>query len=150
MIKNEINNYFLDSNHGIVIPANNISMVFGENNLTHALLILKESNYTQVPVLNYERKFLGLISIHHIYRELGDKFFEGYESLYNYKIKDFINNHYACLRENFELEEVLNLLVDYTFINIVDENNIYRGMITRSSILKKTNSLLHNIDNILK
>ena len=57
--------------------------------------------------------------------------------------------HFAKVYDDFELEDILKLLINYTFITIVDRDEKYKGMITRSSILKKTNSFLHNFDKIL-
>lgn len=144
MIDKKIQEYFLNGRYSIVNPIKNISMVFEDNNLSHAILILKDSNFKQIPVLNYDKKFIGLISIHHIHQSLGDDFYNEFDSFMKYKIKDFIDTHYAVVEEDFELEDVLNLLVDYNFVNVIDSNGKYIGMITRSTIFKKMNALLHS------
>ncbi|EHR36304.1 cyclic-di-AMP-binding protein CbpB [Helcococcus kunzii] len=149
MINEKIEKYINDDTSSIVTPVSNISMVFEENNLAHAMLILKESNYTQIPVLNYDKKFTGLISFHHIYKKLGEKLFDNFDNFDNYYVKDFIDTHNAIVKEDFKLEDVLNLLINYNFINVVSDDGKLVGMITRSSVLKKMNHLSHNIDKIL-
>lgn len=149
MINKKIQEFLINNTSSIVTPTSKLSMVFEENRLSHAMLILKESNYTQIPVLNYDKKFTGLISFHHIYKILGEKLFNGFDEFENYTVKDFIDHHYAIINEDYELEDVLNLLINYNFINVISKDGELIGMITRSSILKKMNHLSHNIDDIL-
>ncbi|MDO4604708.1 MAG: cyclic-di-AMP-binding protein CbpB [Helcococcus sp.] len=149
MINEKIVKHFFNSEPNIIIPVKNISMVFAENSLLHAMLILKESNYTQIPVLDYDNRFIGLISLHQIYQSLDEDLFKDFDNLSNYKVKNHIDTHFAKIYDDFDLEDVLKLLIDYNFVTVVDKNEKYQGMITRSSILKKTNSLLHNFDKIL-
>lgn len=149
MINERIVKHFFNSEPNIIVPVKNISMVFAENSLLHAMLILKESNYTQIPVLDYDNRFIGLISLHQIYQSLDEDLFKDFDNLSNYKVRDHVDTHFAKIYDDFDLEDVLKLLIDYNFITIVDKSEKYLGMITRSSILKKTNSLLHNFDKIL-
>lgn len=149
MINERIVKHFLNSEPNLIVPVKNISMVFGDNSLLHAMLILKESNYTQIPVLDYDNRFIGLISLHQIYQSLEEDLFKNFDNLSNYKVKDHIDKHFAKIYNDFILEDVLKLLNDYNFVTVVDKDEKYQGMITRSSILKKTNSLLHNFDKIL-
>lgn len=144
MINNIIKYFFKDNTSSIVTKINNISMVFEDNSLSHAMLLLRESNFTQIPVLNYDKKFIGLISLHQIYKKLDSKLFTSFESLHELKVKDFVDTHFATLNEGYELEDVLKLLIDYNFINLIDKDGVYKGMITRSSVLKKFNHISHS------
>lgn len=146
MIKQSIQNFFNDESSSIVTPYKNISMVFHENNLGHAILILKESNYNQVPVLDYNNKFMGLISIGYIFKSLSKDQFKDNEDWESLLVKDFTDQHYATCTPDTELEDVMNLLVNYNFINVIDDEGIFLGIITRSAVLKKVNHLLHNYD----
>ncbi|WP_103981794.1 cyclic-di-AMP-binding protein CbpB [Helcococcus massiliensis] len=148
MIEKKISDYFLNNTSSIVTKNNNISMVFYNNSLAHAILVLKESNYMSIPVLNYDKKFIGLISINKIYKSLDlDNF--TMEVLETEIVGDHLDTHYAIVREDFDLEEIFKLLINYNFINVVDDNGIYKGMITRSAVLKLTNNLLHNYKDFL-
>lgn len=143
MINENIKNLLTDSTSSIVTPFKNISMVFEDNTIAHAMLILRESNYTQIPVLNYDKKFIGLISLHQIYKKLGEDLFKNFENLENILVKDAIDFHFASIKEDYEIEDVLRLLIDYNFVNILNDNDQFVGMITRSSILKKFNYFSH-------
>lgn len=149
MIDKKVEDIFLDDEYGIMTPLKNISTVFDDNNLSHAMLVLKESNYQQIPVLDYDKKFKGLISLHQIYKSLGENLFGDFEKLYEYKVKDHIDTHFATIHYDYKIEDILKILIDYNFINVIDYDNHFIGMITRSAILKKTNYLVHNIQHIL-
>ena len=45
---------------------------------------------------------------------------------------------------DFTLTEVLHKLVDESFLPVVDQENTFQGIITRKSILKAVNALLHS------
>ena len=48
---------------------------------------------------------------------------------------------------DFTLTEVLHKLVDESFLPVVDQDNTFQGIITRKSILKAVNALLHSFAN---
>lgn len=149
MIDKKIIDYFHDEENSILTPYKNICMVFHDNNLVHAMMILKQSTYQQIPVLDYKNRFVGLISVGHIYKSIPDGFSTNFEDLRQYKVSDFLDTRYAVAHLDTELEEILKLLLNFNFVNIVDDDGVFQGMITRSSFLKKTSSLLHNIHDVI-
>ena len=46
----------------------------------------------------------------------------------------------------FDLEDVLQQLVSTSFLCVVDDQGIFKGIITRSTILQGINRLVHAID----
>lgn len=146
MINKKIEEMLIEDTSSMIIPAKNTSMVFSDNSLMHAMLILNNVNYTSIPVLDYENKFIGLISNHRIMKFMQDKNPKGFEELNDYKVSDAIDTRFHTVRENFSVEEVLGALVNYNFICIVDDEGTYKGIITRSTILKRVNYLVHELD----
>ena len=47
-------------------------------------------------------------------------------------------------RRDFTITEVLHKLVDESFLPVVDAEGVFQGIITRKSILKAVNALLHD------
>lgn len=45
-----------------------------------------------------------------------------------------------------EQEEVLHLLVDASFLPVVDDNQRFKGIITRKEILKAVNHMAHELE----
>lgn len=147
MINKKIKDLLLEDTSSMIVSASNTSMVFADNDLQHAVLLLTNVNYASIPVLDYDNHFIGLISNHQIMKFIGQKLFEeGVDILSKYKVKDAIDKRYYITGEDFDLEEVLRALVDYNFICLVDKDMKYKGMITRSNILRRVNYLLHSLD----
>ena len=51
------------------------------------------------------------------------------------------------LEKEYNLTEVLHKLVEESFLPVVSEDGVFEGIITRKSILKAINSLMHNFSN---
>ena len=48
------------------------------------------------------------------------------------------------MEPDYRLTDVLHKLVDESFLPVVDAEGIFQGIITRKSILKAVNALLHD------
>ena len=120
-----------------IISAERVAHVQVDNSLEHGLLVLTKSGYTAIPVLDPQYKLHGLISLPLIFdRILGIQRIE-VEKLEILKVSDVMNANIARLKLNATLEEGLDLLVDYPFICIENEEGIFEGILTRRAILKK-------------
>ena len=51
------------------------------------------------------------------------------------------------LGKNYNVTEVLHKLVEESFLPVISEDRVFEGIITRKSILKAINSLMHNFSN---
>ena len=60
---------------------------------------------------------------------------------------DIAKKEVGIIGVDFNLTEVLHKLVDDSFLSVVDQAGIFQGIITRKSILKAINSLMHNFSN---
>ena len=50
----------------------------------------------------------------------------------------------AVVNPDYTLTDVLHKLVDESFLPVVDKDGLFQGIITRKSILKAVNALLHD------
>lgn len=146
MINENIEKMLFEDKDTLVIPVNNMSMVFADNSLLHAIMVLNNTTYTSVPVLDYQYKLVGLISTNQIFKFLGEKINEGFEVLEKYKVADAVDMNFYTVKEHFELEEVIRGLINNNFLCVVDDENVIKGIIPRSSILKRFNYMAHEFD----
>lgn len=146
MINDTIKNILLEDRNSIVTPIDNVSMVFAENTLLHAIMLLNNTSFTSIPVLNYDNTFMGLISTSQIFKFLGEKINQGFQVLEQYKIKDAIDTRFYTVDENFNLDEVIRALINYNFLCVVDSEHKLKGLIPRSNLLKRFNFLVHDFD----
>jgi predicted transcriptional regulator len=50
------------------------------------------------------------------------------------------------VQQPFNIEKVLNFLVDSNFIPVVDNEGVFEGIVTRKEILKSVNHLAHELE----
>ena len=99
--------------------------------------------YTRVPVVTDQKHFVGTIGLRDImaYQMEHDL---SHEILADIDIIHMTRKDVAVVAPDFTITEVLHKLVDESFLPVVDENGIFQGIITRKSILKAVNALLHD------
>ncbi len=113
--------------------------------LSHALLVLSKVGYSKIPVLDSEDHLVGLISLSNIVERMMDLTGFSMENIEGLTVADVMKSM-NCIKENDELESMLHLLVDQAFLPIVDDDNVFVGIITRKEILKSVNHLAHEIE----
>ena len=146
MIHPIVKELLLKESDKLLTPASKVSMIFNDNSLLHAVMILNNTTYTKIPVLDYENRFRGLISTQKIIQYVGDKIYEGFDILNNFKVEEALDGNFYSVNEGTDLEDVLNALVDHNFVVVVDSEGVFKGIITRSAILKRVNYLVHELE----
>ena len=130
-----------------LIPASNIAFVEESNPLYHAFLILTKVKYAKIPVLNQQSQLVGLVSLAMITNKMLDNDDISVKALSKYQVKDVMQTDFP--KVNFtdaELETQLHLLIDNNFIPIVDDDDVFQGMITRREWFKAFNYIAHTFD----
>ncbi|TCT15732.1 CBS domain protein [Melghiribacillus thermohalophilus] len=127
----------------LMIPAEKVAHVQRQNPLEHALLVLVKSGYSAVPVLDASFRFQGIISktmiLDHI---LGIERFE-VEKLSAATVKDVMDQDVPTIRKKDHFTKGLKSVINHPFICVVDENDLFDGILTRRVILKQINRYLH-------
>ncbi|MBP2623408.1 cyclic-di-AMP-binding protein CbpB [Streptococcus oricebi] len=146
MIAKEFEDYLLEQEETFLTPAADLAVLIDSHNVDHAILLLSQMTYSRVPVVTADKKFVGTISLtdilsYQMQHDLPDQEFMSMDIVYMTK-KDV-----PKLEVNYSLTKVLHQLVDTSFLPVVDEGNTFMGIITRKSILKVINSLLHDFTN---
>lgn len=143
MIAPEFEDYLLEQEETFLTPAENLAVLIDSHNVDHATLLLSQISYSRVPVITAERVFMGTISLTDI---LAYQMREGIarEDFLNMDIVHMAQTEVPTVGLDYTVTEVLHKLVDTSFLPVVDEAGIFQGIITRKSILKAINALLHN------
>lgn len=129
-----------------VIPAEIVANVQEDNNLEHALLVLTKVKYAKIPVLDNKQHFKGLISLAMITETMLGLTGIDPSDLAKIKVKDVMQTDVKTIQQPYNMEEILHLLVDQTFLAVTDEENIFRGILTRREIMKAVNYLAHDLE----
>ncbi|KAA9290976.1 cyclic-di-AMP-binding protein CbpB [Streptococcus anginosus] len=146
MIAKEFENFLLQQEDTFLTPAENLAVLIDTHNADHAILLLSQMTYSRVPVVTDQKKFVGTISLtdilsYQMQHEIPDEEFMTTYIVHMAKKDDL------TVGPDFTLTEVLHKLVDESFLPVVDQDNTFQGIITRKSILKAVNALLHSFAN---
>ena len=143
MIAKEFEQFLLEQEETFLTPAENLAVLIDTHNADHAILLLSQMTYTRVPVVTDEKEFVGTIGLRDI---LAYQMEQGLsqESMADTDIVHMTKKDVAVVEPDYSLTDVLHKLVDESFLPVVDEEGIFQGIITRKSILKAVNALLHD------
>lgn len=146
MIAKEFEDFLLQQEDTFLTPAENLAVLIDTHNADHAILLLSQMTYSRVPVVTDQKKFVGTISLtdilsYQMQHEIPDEEFMTTDIVHMVKKDDL------TVGPDFTLTEVLHKLVDESFLPVVDQDNTFQGIITRKSILKVVNALLHSFAN---
>ena len=143
MIAKEFELFLLEQEETFLTPAENLAVLIDTHNADHAILLLSQMTYTRVPVVTDEKKFVGTIGLRDI---LAYQMEQGLsqEAMADTDIVYMTKKDVAVVAPDYTLTDVLHKLVDESFLPVVDEEGIFQGIITRKSILKAVNALLHD------
>ena len=143
MIAKEFEQFLLEQEETFLTPAENLAVLIDTHNADHATLLLSQMTYTRVPVVTDEKEFVGTIGLRDIlaYQMEQDL---SQEVMADTDIVHMTKKDVAVVTPDYTLTDVLHKLVDEPFLPVVDEDGIFQGIITRKSILKAVNALLHD------
>ena len=143
MIAKEFEQFLLEQEETFLTPAENLAVLIDSHNADHAILLLSQMTYTRVPVVTDEKEFVGTIGLRDI---LAYQMEQGLsqEVMADTDIVHMTKKDVAVVTPDYTLTDVLHKLVDESFLPVVDEDGIFQGIITRKSILKAVNALLHD------
>lgn len=127
----------------LMIPAEKVAHVQIGNPVEHALLVLVESGYSSVPVLDLQYKFKGTIAKTPILKSvIGIERFET-EKLAVLKVEEIMRTDQPTLTRNTDFLTALKVVIDHAFACVVDEEGYFIGILTRRAILKEVNKSMY-------
>ena len=121
MFSPSIQHLIEEKSGSFVIPASRIAFVQDDNPLYHAFLILTKVKYSKIPVLDKDKKVVGLLSLSMITDKMLTTDDISIKALYDLKVKDVMQTKFDKI--NFvqtTLETQLHLLIDNAFLPIVE------------------------------
>lgn len=130
----------------LVKPADEVAVILESNTLSHALLLMTSNKYSVVPVIDNKSRMKGLISMPLIIEAIMGIEDVQFDKLGDIRVEEVMDTDYPVVREDFELEDVLRMLIHASFVTVVDENFVFLGIVTRHEILTGTNRIVHNFE----
>ncbi|MTB43978.1 CBS domain-containing protein [Streptococcus uberis] len=146
MIAKEFESFILQHLDSYLIPADDLAIFIDTHNSDHVMLILVSNGFSRVPVISKDKIFKGTISISDILNYQAKHQLTDWE-LNQTDIGEMVNTKIESISFKSSLTLIMYKLVEYPFLPVVDDENHFIGIITRKSILKAVNSLLHDFTN---
>ncbi|MGT2906774.1 cyclic-di-AMP-binding protein CbpB [Streptococcus dentiloxodontae] len=146
MIAKEFEQFLISHLDDYLIPAEDLVIFIDTHNADHVLLLLTSNGYSRVPVITKDKAYVGTISISDIINYQEENNLQDWE-MASLDISHAVNGKIETVSESASLTEVMHKLVDNPFLPVLTEEGVFVGIITRKSILKAVNSLLHNFTN---
>ena len=145
MIAKEFELFLLEQEETFLTPAEKLAALIDSHNADHAILVLSQITYSRIPVVTYDRRFVGTIGLRDI---LAYQMEQGLtdEQMASTDIVHMTKKDVAVVAPAYNITEVLHKLVDEPFLPVVDDEGMFQGIITRKSILKAINALLHEFN----
>ena len=146
MIGPIVRDLLLQNQETFLIPAENVANVMYQHPLSHGLLVLSKVGYTKIPVLGKDDRFVGLVSLSDVVNKMIDLQTISMDPLEGLTVADVMETNVPTIDENWELEDVLHLLVDSPFLPVVTEEKVFKGILTRKELLKAVNYMVHELE----
>lgn len=143
MIAKEFEDFLLQHLDHYLIAADDLAIFIDSHNTDHVMLLLANNGYSRVPVITKDKKYVGTISISDILSSKAKHQLTDWE-MSKMDIAEMVNTKIETISDQASLTETMHKLIDYPFLPVVDNQGTFIGIITRKSILKAVNSLLHD------
>ena len=145
MIHKRIQELLLEDRDKLFIDAEKVAILQEDHTLEHAMLVLTNVRYSLIPVLNKENKIVGLISLAMILHKIMGVEQIHMNQLGKYKVREVMRTEFPIIHQDTQVEDVLNELVDESFICIGNEENEFVAIVTRKELLKRINFMVHEL-----
>ncbi|MGY3779006.1 cyclic-di-AMP-binding protein CbpB [Isobaculum melis] len=146
MIGKKIEAILLENKEHILVPAEKVAHVQVNNRLDHALLVLTKVGYSVIPVLDKDYCIKGLLSLSMITDAILGLEKIDYEKLSEIEVSEVMNTDFPIVENPYDLEEILHLLVDYSFICVASDEGSFTGIVPRKQMMKGLNRLAHEFE----
>lgn len=143
MIAKEFETFLLNYTDHYLIPAKDLAIVVDTHNMDHVMLLMTSSGYSRIPVITKDKIYCGTIAISDIMTYQSEHQLSDWE-VSQTDVALAVNDKLETILADASLTEVMHKLVDNPFLPVLDKGKHFLGIITRRSILKAVNALLHD------
>lgn len=119
----------------LIIAKTKVKYLYDYNRFTEGLEILKQSGYSAIPVINEDGTYVGTVcDKDFLFKYITDEDVCEIESM---TIRDIIRPEWnPAINISRDINDVLLLSMEQNFVPVVDDMNVFMGIITRRDIIK--------------
>ncbi|RJE90539.1 CBS domain-containing protein [Paenibacillus sp. 1011MAR3C5] len=120
-----------------LFPKNKVAYIHSSDHLQTALEILEKTQYTAIPVIDRDGKYVFTLSEGDLLWKM--KYTEGlgFHNLDSIKVHEIkCRTHNECVSIEADFEDMLELAADQNFVPVIDEQQVFIGIIRRKDIIE--------------
>ena len=124
----------------LLTPKNNVIYVYSNMTIRQGIEKFKAHGYSALPVLNEDGTYFGVITEGDFLWNIIDSNYTNIKELEDITIDKVIRKKVPCCSVDVSYEELKKIITNNNFVPIVDDRNIFMGIITRKSVISNLES----------
>ena len=118
----------------LIISKSKVKYLYDTDEFGQGMEILKQSGYTAIPVIRVDGTYAGTVCDKDFLLKYTDEDMKNYDGLL---IKDIIRQGWnPAINISSDINDLLLLSMEQNFVPVVDDMNVFIGIITRRDIIK--------------
>jgi len=118
-------------------PKSDVAYLYEDYSLRQALEKMKHYRYSAIPIINRQGNYIGTITEGDLLWSIKDEYslnIHNAEEIFLKQIERHRNNN--PVNVNCEIEDLILTSMNQNFVPVIDDNNIFIGIITRKDIIQ--------------
>ena len=117
-------------------PKENVAHLDDDDTLRQALEKMEHHGYSAIPMLSKDGKYKGTIKEGDILWYIKDNDFPSLKEMEDIPILDIGRNRdIEAVNISISMDELVNKITNQNFVPVVDDNNVFIGIITRKDVI---------------
>ena len=119
----------------LLTPKASVKCLEASLTIRQGLEKFRAHGYSAVPVINNDGTYVGVLNEGDFLWEIINNDAIKLNELENKHIIDIINKKVPSAKTDVNIEELIDLISNYNFVPIVDDRNVFMGIITRKAVI---------------
>jgi CBS domain-containing protein len=119
-----------------LLSKSKVAYIASSATMKEAMDVLEHYHYTAIPVIDEEGKYVGTLSVGDLFwkmKRTPGLDFSNLDTVYVHDIERCIHNESVSIQA--DLDDMLHLAADQNFVPVLDDNQIFIGIIRRKDII---------------
>lgn len=117
-------------------PKSGVTYLTLGNSLRQGLEKMKNSGYTEIPVVDKDGTYIGTVSQGDFLWKLLDEGINDMQKAEHISIDSLVSKRNIAVSVNTTMEDLFSKAIDQNFVPVVDDYGAFVGMVTRKAIIK--------------
>lgn len=118
-------------------PKTKLEYLYDTNTIRQGLEKIRVKGFTAIPIISKDGKYIGTISEgDFLWYIMNNKKFDIKDLEDTLAINIINKTKYQPVRVNARIEDLYNLIVNQNFVPVIDDRDIFMGIITRKSVIE--------------